>query len=85
MFLWHADFDAQKESLDDEALSNPAHALIGSLAQDQDLAEAFVEWLSQIDGGQEVIKGFAVNGTILYSPVSRGSMSSTEIKPSSRL
>ncbi|KAI1630214.1 hypothetical protein EDD37DRAFT_87328 [Exophiala viscosa] len=63
-----------KESLDDDSLRNPAHALVGSLARDQDLAEAFVEWLSQDDGGQKVVKEFAVNGTILYAPVSRDSM-----------
>lgn len=47
---------------------NPAHALVGSLAKERELAEVFADWLSQADGGQKVIRDFAVNGTILYSP-----------------
>jgi len=65
----------KKESFDateDDALINPAHALLGTLAREKDLAEAFVDWLSRKDGGQKVIGSFSVRGTVLYSPVARG-------------
>ncbi|KIW52909.1 hypothetical protein PV05_08518 [Exophiala xenobiotica] len=65
MMVFKESFDAQQ----DDPLINPAHALVGSLAKEGDLAEAFADWLSQADGGQKVIRDFATNGTILYSPV----------------
>jgi ABC-type tungstate transport system permease subunit len=32
------------------------------------MATVFVDWLIRPDGGQRIIKTFAVNGHILYTP-----------------
>lgn len=52
---------------DGDVLLNPAHALVGVGVENLEMAEAFVGWLARIDGGQEVIEKFQVNGTKLYS------------------
>jgi ABC-type tungstate transport system permease subunit len=65
----------QKESFDaaeDDPLINPAHALVGTLAENRQHADAFLEWLQSDDGGQKIIANFAVHGTVLYSRVVGG-------------
>jgi ABC-type tungstate transport system permease subunit len=52
----------------DDPLLNPAHALFGSRASNPDVGTSFMDWLAASDGGQEVIRTFSKNGTILYSP-----------------
>ncbi|MCJ1383518.1 hypothetical protein MMC17_006632 [Xylographa soralifera] len=57
------------EGGDDEGdiLLNPAHALVCSYGENKTMANLFVDWLIRPDGGQEVIRSFAVNDNILYS------------------
>ncbi|MCJ1391737.1 hypothetical protein MMC18_004602 [Xylographa bjoerkii] len=57
------------EGGDDEGdlLLNPAHALVCSYGENKGMANLFVDWLIKADGGQEVIRSFAVNDNILYS------------------
>jgi len=50
-----------------DLLLNPAHALVCSYGENKEMANLFVDWLIRADGGQEVIKSFAVNNTVLYS------------------
>jgi hypothetical protein len=59
----------QKEGGDgeDDVLLNPAHALVGAGVENGEMAEAFVEWLAGVDGGQDVIEKFEVGGKRLYS------------------
>lgn len=62
--------DLKKESVDaaeDDPLINPAHALVGAMAQNRLQADAFVEWLQSDEGGQRVVGNFAVHGTVLHS------------------
>lgn len=61
----------QKDGTDDadDAMLNPAHVLVGSRADNKEMANAFVDWLIRKDGGQEVVRRFASeDGAILYSP-----------------
>lgn len=51
---------------------NPAHALVGAYSNNKDVSNAFVDWLASPEGGQKVIRTFAVNGHVLYSPVPEG-------------
>ncbi|KAK5054449.1 hypothetical protein LTR84_001339 [Exophiala bonariae] len=64
-----------KESIDaaeDDPLINPAHALVGTLAENRELADAFVQWLQSDEGGQSIIGSFAVHGTVLHSRAIKG-------------
>ena len=36
------------------------------------MANKFVDWLARFDGGQQVIRDFAVNGHILYTAAPGG-------------
>ena len=66
----------QKEGTDevDDPLLNPAHVLVGSHGENEDLANAFVDWLVDSDGGQQIIENFASkDGTVLYSSAPRAS------------
>lgn len=65
----------KKESFDaseDDPLINPAHALVGTLTENREEADAFVEWLQSDEGGQRVVGNFAVHGTVLHSRVIKG-------------
>lgn len=57
-----------KAATDDlcDPLLNPAHMLVGSQAQDPDLATAFAEWCIG-PNGQEVISTFEKQGEALYT------------------
>ena len=57
------------EGGDDEGdpLLNPAHALVCSYGENKEMANLFVDWLVRADGGQEIIKSFAVNDNVLYT------------------
>lgn len=52
--------------LNDDCLGNPAHALLSPHAQDQKIANLFLDWMLWTDGGQEVIRNFKVNGETLH-------------------
>jgi ABC-type tungstate transport system permease subunit len=54
---------------EDEVLLNPAHILVGKNGKNKEMAERFREWMVSREGGQEVIRTFAVNGVVLYSMV----------------
>jgi len=65
----------KKETFDaaaDDPLINPAHALAGTLAENRQEADAFLDWLQSNEGGQKIIREFAVNGTVLFSCVVDG-------------
>lgn len=55
------------EAAEDDPLINPAHALVGTLAENRQQADAFLEWLQSYEGGRKIIREFAVNGTVLFS------------------
>lgn len=60
----------QKEGGDgeDDPLLNPAHALVGSSAENKEMANDFVDWLIESEGGQKVIREFkSSDGTVFYS------------------
>lgn len=59
--------EAVVENENDELL-NPAHALLGARARDDNLGAEFLEWIAKEEGGQSVIKRFEVNGAVLHSP-----------------
>ena len=46
---------------------NEAKALVGAYCVHKEMATTFVDWLVKEDGGQKVIKDFAVNGEVLYT------------------
>ncbi len=71
--------------MEDDPLINPAHAIVGTVTREKDLAAGFVEWLSQDDGGQKVVREFAVNGTVLHSPVARGALPLQRVRRISKL
>lgn len=52
---------------EDNPLLNAAHALVGAYGVNKAMATAFVNWLIHADGGQKIIKDFAVNGEVLYT------------------
>ncbi|PQE12669.1 extracellular tungstate binding protein [Rutstroemia sp. NJR-2017a BBW] len=58
-----------KASTDDEddPLLNPAHILVGTRGTNRDMANRFADWMIMKEGGQKVVRDFAVNGNILYS------------------
>ncbi|KAJ3533703.1 hypothetical protein NMY22_g7226 [Coprinellus aureogranulatus] len=49
----------------DDMLLNPCHALLGAKANpaNQDIVIAFMDWLSDKDGGRKVVRVFGKNGT----------------------
>lgn len=60
----------QKEGGDgeDDPLLNPAHVLVGSRAENKQMANDFVDWLIESEGGQKVIREFkSLDGTVFYS------------------
>ena len=62
----------QVEGDDDEhnqILLNPAHLLVCRYGLNKSMATKFADWMARRDGGQEVVRGFAVNGVLLYSMV----------------
>lgn len=52
-----------------ELLLNPAHLLVSRYEKHKDMATKFADWMARRDGGQEVVRRFAVNGEVLYSMV----------------
>ena len=60
------------EAAEDDPLLNPAHILVGKHATHKGLANAFVDFMIRENGGQKVVKGFAVNGVLLYSDAPKG-------------
>jgi hypothetical protein len=50
-----------------DPMLNGAKALVGAYGVHQEVATTFVDWLVKEDGGQKVIKDFAVNGEVLYT------------------
>ena len=50
-----------------DTLLNPAHALVCSYGENKEMANLFVDWLIRSDGGQDVIRSFAVGNIVLYS------------------
>ena len=46
---------------------NPAHLLVGTWAENKDMANKFADWMIKEDGGQKLIKGFQKNGIDLYT------------------
>lgn len=46
---------------------NPAHAIISTNAKNKPLANKFLDWLIEDDGGQDIIGNFAPNGVLLYT------------------
>ncbi|KAF9261636.1 hypothetical protein L218DRAFT_930464 [Marasmius fiardii PR-910] len=57
------------DSTEDEmVLMNPCSALLASDAANKEIAEEFMKWLVNDDGGQQVIKEFKKNGERLYTP-----------------
>ncbi|ERF70796.1 hypothetical protein EPUS_08354 [Endocarpon pusillum Z07020] len=52
---------------EDDPLLNSAHALVGAFGANKAMATAFVDWLIKPDGGQKIIKEFAVKGHVLYT------------------
>lgn len=57
------------EGGDDETdvMLNPAHALVCTRGGNKEIANEFVDWLIDADGGQAIVGAFAVNDVILYS------------------
>ncbi|OBT74161.1 hypothetical protein VF21_06238 [Pseudogymnoascus sp. 05NY08] len=62
---WFALNDAARDKLEifsrgvgteDELLLNPAHALVGCHAQNKEIANEFIAWLTSYNGGQRVIR-----------------------------
>ncbi|KEF56460.1 uncharacterized protein A1O9_08041 [Exophiala aquamarina CBS 119918] len=41
---------------EDGPLMNPAHGLVGTLAENRREADAFLEWLQSDEGGQKIIR-----------------------------
>jgi ABC-type Fe3+ transport system substrate-binding protein len=50
-------------------LLNPARALIAKEAENKEMANEFVDWLINQDGGQEAVRSFTKNGVVLYSSI----------------
>ena len=46
---------------------NPAHLLVGTEAENKEMANNFADWMIKEDGGQKVVKGFQKNGIDLYT------------------
>ena len=57
-----------KAIITDEGLLNPCNALLASQPLDQPLSEAFMQWLVDKAGGQEVVRTFKKGGEVLYTP-----------------
>jgi len=51
-----------------DKLLNPARVLRSAFAMNERLARDFMSWMKHDNGGQAVIRSFAVNGVILYTP-----------------
>lgn len=49
-----------------DLLLNPGHVLLGKGAADNIYATAFMRWMKSADGGQAVVKSYAINGEVLY-------------------
>lgn len=56
------------EEGDTKDLLNPCNALLGATPLDQDMSETFMDWLTALHGGQQVIAEFKKNGEVLYTP-----------------
>lgn len=50
-----------------ETLLNPARALVGAYGENKATADAFADWISRPDGGQQVVSAFEQNGVVLYT------------------
>jgi ABC-type tungstate transport system permease subunit len=50
-----------------DLLLNPAHVLLGKNTTDPTIAGAFLSWVVDSAGGQQVIANFEKNGQVLYS------------------
>ena len=64
----------QMEGKDDDKtdiLLNPARALVGAYGENKSMADAFAAWIAKPDGGQKIVKEFAVNGVVLYTEAPR--------------
>ena len=63
--------DTQPAAADDDStvLLNPCTAVLSANPVDKDLAELFMNWVIDHDGGQKVIREFTKNGEQLYTPV----------------
>ena len=63
--------DASGASTDDDSavLLNPCTAVLAANPLDKTLAELFMTWVLDHNGGQEVIRNFTKNGEQLYTPV----------------
>ena len=50
-----------------DLLLNPAHVLLGKNTTDPTIPTAFLSWVVDSAGGQQVIANFTKNGQVLYS------------------
>lgn len=50
-----------------DILLNPARVLVGTHGVNKNMADSFAEWVAKPDGGQKVVRGFVVNGEVLYT------------------
>lgn len=55
----------------DHWLLNPGRALLGAKAAERELADMFLHWLIDDDGGPKVVATFEKNGQVLFSPVGK--------------
>jgi ABC-type tungstate transport system permease subunit len=64
----HSQTSIYKAGTDDaeDPLLNPAHILVGAGARNEQMADAFAQWVIS-DAGQAVITGFKKNGEQLYT------------------
>ncbi|KAL6720733.1 hypothetical protein ACLMJK_002658 [Lecanora helva] len=63
---------AQGKDDEKDPLLNPAHLMVGCDVKNEDIANAFADWMIREDGGQEVVTGFKKNGYDLYSGAPKG-------------
>lgn len=63
--------EGRDEDENDELL-NPASLLVGRGALNGEMANAFADWMVRADGGQQVVRGFAMGGVVLYTVAKGG-------------
>lgn len=68
IFAEGASSDGNGETATDKDLLNPCNALLSSKPLDSKLSTDFMDWLLDVEGGQDVVKNFKKNGEMLYTP-----------------
>ena len=71
LVIYKASTEDENGPVDEDSaiLLNPCTAVLSANPVNQDLANLFMTWVLDHNGGQQVIRGFQKNGQQLYTPV----------------